>query len=264
MPRKSEEFGRLLQDAIGELTYREAGRRANLSYTAIGNWAKGEVPSRPDTVRALARALNAPIVPLLEAAGFLSLDRDREEDRERFLHDESFESPTNEEENDPMTTLLSRFGKVRRRSRRPLLGTVPAGPPEHRDPKFKEAREAPYDYDLIVEGDSMEPVIKSGTRVIVMTGIAAKDKDFVVATVNGESTLKQLISVHQNGAKTYTLKALNDGYEEIREGDITIQGVVESVEISARDYAQLQQENEALKRRLKEIERQAGEPDLSF
>jgi SOS-response transcriptional repressor LexA len=260
MPRRSERFGSLLMEAIGGLTLREVARRSDVSYTAVGNWAKGEIPTDPDYIRALAKSLNAPLSPLLESAGYLPTEEDKAWDRERFPVGEArSDSPSAEMESDSLMRILSQFGKVRRRPRRPLLGTVPAGLPEHREPVFKEARETPFDYDLVVEGDSMSPVIKHGTTVIVRTDVPPKDRDFVVATVNGENTLKQLISTHHNGEKIYTLKALNDGYEDIREGDITIQGIVERVEVSAREFADLQQENEILKRRIEDLLRATHE-----
>lgn len=139
--------------------------------------------------------------------------------------------------------------------------TGPANVPEHRDPVY-EWEAAPgetTEYVLPIRGYSMDPGIQDGDHVIVRRDRPAKAGDIVVATVNGESTVKLLIARKINGSVVPVLKPFHGGYQEISVGDITIQGVVEKAEIAVDQLIDLRARQEQHDRELTELRRRIDE-----
>ena len=122
----------------------------------------------------------------------------------------------------------------------PLLGTVVAGIPVSSE-EFVEARvpvpaqwiDRDPHFALRVRGDSMKNAgILEGDCVIVRHQSTANDGDIVVATLEGETTLKRL----RRHAQHVSLMAENPRYRPIRlrTDDARIQGVVVGL---LREYA---------------------------
>jgi repressor LexA len=114
----------------------------------------------------------------------------------------------------------------------PLLGRVVAGMPVISDENVEESVAVPAAwagrgplFALRVAGDSMgDAGILEGDQVIVRQDSAANDGDIVVATIEGETTIKRL-RLTKNHA---TLVAENPMYRpiEVRVEDVVVQGVV--------------------------------------
>ena len=114
----------------------------------------------------------------------------------------------------------------------PLLGRVVAGVPVISDENVEGRIPVPAAwagrgrlFALRVAGDSMRDVgILEGDQIVVRQGSAANDGDIVVATLDGETTVKCL-RLWQNQA---TLVAENPMYPpiEVRVEDAVVQGVV--------------------------------------
>lgn len=117
--------------------------------------------------------------------------------------------------------------------RLPLLGVIPAGTPTLTDAPEEETwisvaeNVVPYpgeSYLLSVRGDSMIGAgINDGDMVVVHTKTTPKEGDIVVALIDGENTVKRLVS--QNGS--FFLRAENAFYPDLKPmAELTIQGVV--------------------------------------
>ena len=78
-------------------------------------------------------------------------------------------------------------------------------------------------FALLVLGDSMAPEFVEGEVIVVEPDGLAKDGSFVVAQVDGEWTLRQLVA----DADRWKLKALNPAYPESALRDLgDVRGVV--------------------------------------
>lgn len=80
-------------------------------------------------------------------------------------------------------------------------------------------------YLLSLDGQSMQPTIAHGARLIVDCARVPKHNDIVIATINGENTCKRL---YKRGHNIF-LKADNKAYENIHfieSDEMTIFGVV--------------------------------------
>jgi repressor LexA len=120
----------------------------------------------------------------------------------------------------------------------PLLGAIPAGTPQQHEPLppadclhvdlealgFRPQRGC---YALRVRGDSMiGAAILDGDIVVIQPSPSPKAGQIVAALIDGESTLKRLVSVRGR----WYLKAENAAYPElIPRSDLVIQGVVQLV-----------------------------------
>jgi repressor LexA len=101
----------------------------------------------------------------------------------------------------------------------PFIGSVVAGIPIESEENIERAIPVPSEWTtagthfvLRVVGDSMVGAgIFDGDYVVVRSQVEAKDNDIVVATVNGETTLKRL----RRSGKTLTLIAENKKYRPI-------------------------------------------------
>lgn len=123
----------------------------------------------------------------------------------------------------------------------PLVGRVVAGAPvasdenvERRVPIPAAWAERGLLFALRVAGDSMKDVgILEGDQIVVRQGSVANDRDIVVATVDGETTVKRL----RLRKKRVTLAAENPMYPpiEVRAEDAVIQGVVVGLMRSYRE-----------------------------
>lgn len=120
----------------------------------------------------------------------------------------------------------------------PVFGAIPAGPPQDTAPARAEAcvqvdietlgfRPQRGCYALKVRGDSMkDAAILDGDIVVLQPTPNPKAGQIVAALIDGESTLKRLVSVK---GKWY-LKAENAAYPElIPRSDLVIQGAVQMV-----------------------------------
>lgn len=114
----------------------------------------------------------------------------------------------------------------------PFIGSVVAGIPIESEEHIERAIPVPSEWTtagthfvLRVVGDSMVGAgIFDGDYVVVRSQVEAKDNDIVVATVNGETTLKRL----RRSGKTLTLIAENKKYRPIPVSteSSSVQGVV--------------------------------------
>ncbi len=114
----------------------------------------------------------------------------------------------------------------------PLVGRVVAGVPVISEQNIEQRLAVPKEWTkrgspfaLRVVGDSMRDAgITEGDQVIVRQTSTAQDGDIVVATINGETTIKR-IRLRKGRA---TLFAENPAYRpiEVPAGDTVIQGVV--------------------------------------
>jgi SOS-response transcriptional repressor LexA len=78
-------------------------------------------------------------------------------------------------------------------------------------------------FALMVLGDSMVPEFDDGDIVVVEPEGLVRDGSFVIATVGGEWTLRQL----RAGCDGWTLHALNAAYEDAPLADLAaVRGVV--------------------------------------
>lgn len=129
-------------------------------------------------------------------------------------------------------------GEARPSEAIPLLGAIPAGPPIQVDGPppadslyvdlealgFRPQRGC---FALRVRGDSMkDAAILDGDVVVIQPSPNPKSGHIVAALIDGESTLKRLVSVRGR----WFLKAENSAYPElIPRSDLVIQGVVQLV-----------------------------------
>jgi repressor LexA len=118
-------------------------------------------------------------------------------------------------------------------ARVPVIGQIVAGVPIHAEESREQQIPVPADwvgpggtyFAVRVTGDSMNGAgIYNGDLVVVRQQPFAKDSDIVVATVNGETTLKRL----EQRRRRARLLAENPGYRPLELGkkDTVIQGVV--------------------------------------
>ncbi len=149
------------------LRVRELARRAGVrEQTVYSLLQRSSKSARPDTLRKLAEALDAPLSYFYEEAPAPSARPER-----------------------PALPV--------RRRRVPLLGDVAAGAPIFRE----EAEDAEVDgagagdFALRVDGDSMAPRIKSGDIVFVKAQESVPDGQIAVVIVDGEAALKRIYRV---------------------------------------------------------------------
>jgi SOS-response transcriptional repressor LexA len=78
-------------------------------------------------------------------------------------------------------------------------------------------------FALLVLGDSMAPEFVDGEVIVVEPDGLASDGSFVVAQVDGEWTMRQLVA----DGGSWKLRALNPAYAETHIGDLSpVRGVV--------------------------------------
>jgi repressor LexA len=101
----------------------------------------------------------------------------------------------------------------------PVLGQVPAGFPRYTPevvleylPVPSTTAKHPQTFALIVQGDSMEPRLSQGDRVIVCPDITPQNRAIVVALVDGETTIKELKITKQGNREIYMLVPANPDY----------------------------------------------------
>lgn len=101
----------------------------------------------------------------------------------------------------------------------PVIGYVSAGPPRSEEEQVlgwvPVEVNTPADYGLIVDGDSMEPLIIEGSVVIIqkVAPWQLKNGDIVVARVNDEYALKEIHIDSKN--KKVILRSRNRKYSDI-------------------------------------------------
>lgn len=118
----------------------------------------------------------------------------------------------------------------------PIVGNIPAGQPEQKDeyqlgllavdPTLLNGVTHHHLFALQVKGDSMqERGINDGDWVVVDADAAPRERDVVVALIDGENTLKTLAK--QKGQ--FFLRAENPNYKDwIPLEELVIQGVVKA------------------------------------
>ncbi|MBD3287042.1 helix-turn-helix domain-containing protein [candidate division WOR-3 bacterium] len=101
----------------------------------------------------------------------------------------------------------------------PLLGSVPAGFPRYSSevvleymPVHAASARHPQTFALIVQGDSMEPRLSEGDRVIVQPDPSPPNRAIVVALIDGETTIKELKVTVQGQLSTHILVPVNGDY----------------------------------------------------
>jgi repressor LexA len=101
----------------------------------------------------------------------------------------------------------------------PVLGQVPAGFPRYTDevilshlPVPAATARHPHTFALIVHGDSMEPRLTDGDRVIVCPDPSPPNRAIVVALIDGETTIKELKITEKSGRSTHLLVPANTHY----------------------------------------------------
>ncbi len=101
----------------------------------------------------------------------------------------------------------------------PVVGYVSAGPPESQEENIlgwvPVEVNTPADYGLIVDGDSMEPLILEGSVVIIqrVSPWQLKNGDIVVARINDAYALKEFYM--DSKSKKVILRSRNKKYDDI-------------------------------------------------
>jgi repressor LexA len=137
----------------------------------------------------------------------------------------------------PMQTLRKRIADI------PLLGSIPAGFAQDRQPEAKGCvsidigtlgiEPSPRTFALEVRGDSMiGRHILDGDMVVLEHGQEPRNGDVVAALIDGESTLKTFVL---RGGRPY-LKAENPKYPDLVPAqELMIQGVFKTLIRKARE-----------------------------
>jgi repressor LexA len=101
----------------------------------------------------------------------------------------------------------------------PVLGEVPAGFPRYTDELILEhlpvpatTARHPQTFALIIHGDSMEPRLSEGDRVIVWPDPTPRNRTIVVALIDGETTIKELKITLQDKQVIHILVPANSSY----------------------------------------------------
>ncbi|MBN2381195.1 LexA family transcriptional regulator [candidate division WOR-3 bacterium] len=101
----------------------------------------------------------------------------------------------------------------------PVLGSVPAGFPRYSNEvvlEYMPVQEASarhiQTFALIVHGDSMEPRLSEGDRVIVCPDPSPPNRAIVVALIDGETTIKELKINNQKDVSVHILVPANPNY----------------------------------------------------
>lgn len=101
----------------------------------------------------------------------------------------------------------------------PVLGQVPAGFPRYTNEVILEylpvpsvTARHPQTFALIVQGNSMEPRLADGDRVIVCPDPSPANRAIVVALVDGDTTVKELKITRQGGRSMHILVPANTDY----------------------------------------------------
>lgn len=117
----------------------------------------------------------------------------------------------------------------------PVLGQVPAGFPHYTAEVILEylpvpaaTARHPQTFALIIHGDSMEPRLAEGDRVIVCPDPSPPNRAVVVALIDGETTIKELKITQQGEKIVHILVPANHDYPPhvLTEGDRIIGRVV--------------------------------------
>lgn len=103
-----------------------------------------------------------------------------------------------------------------------VLGEVPAGFPRYTSevvleylPVPSSTARHPQTFGLIVHGNSMEPRLSDGDRVIVCPDPSPSNRAIVVALLDGETTIKELKITKQGKKDVYILVPANPEYEPL-------------------------------------------------
>lgn len=101
----------------------------------------------------------------------------------------------------------------------PVLGHVPAGFPRYTPEVVLEYLPVPsttarhsQTFALVVHGDSMEPRLTEGDRIIVCPDPAPPNRALVVVLIEGETTVKELKIVRQGRRTVHLLVPANPDY----------------------------------------------------
>jgi len=101
----------------------------------------------------------------------------------------------------------------------PVLGSVPAGFPRYTTeivleymPVQTASARHPQTFALIVQGDSMEPRLSEGDRVIVFPDPSPPNRAIVVALIDGETTIKELKIIARDARSVHILVPANPEY----------------------------------------------------
>jgi repressor LexA len=101
----------------------------------------------------------------------------------------------------------------------PVLGQVPAGFPQYTNevvlghlPVPAATAKHPQTFALIVHGDSMEPRLSDGDRVIICPDTEPANRAIVVALIDGETTIKELKITSQGRKNIHILTPANSEY----------------------------------------------------
>lgn len=101
----------------------------------------------------------------------------------------------------------------------PVLGSVPAGFPRNTDelimgylPVSAAEVKHPQAFALVVGGNSMEPRLSEGDRVIVCPDPSPPNRAIVVVLIDGETTIKELKITTQGEKSVHILVPANSDY----------------------------------------------------
>ncbi|MFJ5566102.1 LexA family protein [Lysinibacillus xylanilyticus] len=147
------------------LNQTDMARDLNLPETTVSNWMKASTYPRPDKIQLMADYFNIRRSELTE------------------------EQPTN------LIEIQPNFAKI------PILGTIACGEPilaeqnvEGYMYEFSELLPAGNIFALVAKGDSMEPTIPNGSRVLIREQSEVEYGEIAAVLVNGdtEATLKRV------------------------------------------------------------------------
>lgn len=211
-----EIFSRNLQyymDANNKTRY-DICKDLNFPYTTFTEWYKGNIYPRIDKIEMLANYFGIKKSDLIEK--HIEKNEQQEEPNRYVLDLYNSLSPANQLE----TVRYMRFLKASNKSVEPkiqILGQTAAGKPiEYGDSYAQDIEDVSNipdnaDYALVVNGDSMEPLIKNGQLIYVKECPDVENGTIAVVEIDGAVTCKKVYK----WADHIELQSLNTAYEPI-------------------------------------------------
>lgn len=205
----------------------DIARDLDIPYTTVTSWLKAEFYPRIDKIQLLANYFGIQKSDLVEKRN--DKDMQQEEPNKYVLDLYNSLSPNNQLE----TVRYMRFLKTSNNTTEPkiqILGQTAAGKPiEYGDSYAQDVDDVSNipdnaDYALVVNGDSMEPLIKNGQLIYVKECPDVENGEIAVVEIDGAVTCKKVYK----WADHIELHSLNTAYEPIiiKSGNFRILGKV--------------------------------------
>ena len=199
---------------INDKDRNDIARDLDIPYTTVTSWLKAEFYPRIDKIQLLANYFGIQKSDLVEKKN----DKDNQpiEPNQYVLDLYNSLSPNNQLE----TVRYMRFLKTTNNSIEPkiqILGQTAAGKPiEYGDSYAQDVEDISNipdnaDYALVVNGDSMEPLIKNGQLIYVKECPDVENGTIAVVEIDGAVTCKKVYKWNDH----IELQSLNTAYEPI-------------------------------------------------